>query len=110
MKKKTNKKYAYVVNLNEIETLNDIDVVFALAKQDAGLPITDGELMDIVTFAVSKSFAIKVLECIPCIERALNNLPKVIETYKQPWYKKIWNVITSPVRKTWSWIKNKFKK
>lgn len=107
MKKKNNKKYAYVVDLTEIEVLDDIDVVFALAKQDAGLPITDDELMDIVYFAVSKNFAIKMLECIPCIEKFLNDLPAIVKAAHTPWYKKVWNAITYPARKIWNLIKRK---
>lgn len=107
MKKKNTKKYAYVVDITEIEVLDDIDVVFALAKQDAGLPITDDELMDIVIFAVNKNIAVKMLEFVPTLKEIFKDLPNIVKAATTPWYKKAWNTITYPVRKIWNLIKRK---
>lgn len=83
--RKTSKKtnYSYVVNLDDIETLEDIDVVFALAKHNANLPLTDDELLDIIDFvaehAAPKVFFYDITSC--CC-------PK-----REPWYKRLWKKI-----------------
>lgn len=105
--KKNTKKYIYVVDITEIETLGDIDVVFALAKQNAGLHITDEELMDIVMYAVENNVAIKMLEFVPVLKEIFNDIPKIAKTIHTPWYKKVWNTITYPARKIWNMIKHK---
>lgn len=44
MRKSTKEiKPSHIVNVDDIETLGEIDAAFALAKQDAGLAITDKE-------------------------------------------------------------------
>ena len=75
MKKKTFKP-SYVVDLDEIETLADIPVVFALAKHNAHLALTDEELQDIIDAATPKiTFIYCKCEC----------------AKKKPWYKRFWN-------------------
>lgn len=109
MKKTTKKVYLYTVDLKDIKTLEDIDVVFALSKQDAKLPISDEELMDIVEYAVNHSFAVKLADAFNKSMSFIDKCLPIIQERK-PWYKRILNAITSPVRKVWNWIKNKFKK
>ena len=88
MKKTTTKKTKkqtkpkYTVDLRGIETFNDIDVAFGLAKHKAGLPISNDELEAIV-FDAYEMFGPKITivdcncEC-PTIK-------------KKPWYKRFWN-------------------
>ena len=79
MKKTKEIKPSYIVNIDDIEHLDDIACIFALAKQDAGLPLTDKELVDIVDWAIHE-FGPKVYICdMRCI------CPK-----KEPWYKRLW--------------------
>lgn len=83
MKKTKEVKPSYIVNVDDIEHLDDIACVFAMAKQDAGLPLTDKELIDIVEWAIGE-FGTKIYICdmkCPCIK-------------KKPWYKRLWNWIT----------------
>lgn len=80
MKKNAKKvKYDYIVNVSDIKGLEDIDCVFALAKQNAGLPITDEELVAIVTRVCE--------ECVP--------KPTFVfcECEKKPWYKRFWSKV-----------------
>lgn len=107
MKKKNTKKYTYVVDITEIEVLDEIDVAFALAKQNAGLPISDSELMDIVMFAVRNNITVKMLEFVPTLKELFNDIPNILKTAYTPWYKRVWNTITFPVRKIWNMIKRK---
>lgn len=84
MRKSTKEiKPSYIVNVDDIETLGEIDAAFALAKQDAGLAITDKELMDIVRFILDE-FGPKV---------TVIGLGEIIPK-KKPWYKRFWNWIT----------------
>jgi hypothetical protein len=82
VKKNTKKvKYDYIVNVSDIECLEDIDCVFALAKHNAGLALTDDELEAIVIRACEKcapKFIIMHCDC-KC------------ENKKLPWYKRFWN-------------------
>lgn len=85
MKKSTKEfKPTYVVNIDEIEYLEDIPSVWALAKQDAGLPLTDEELTDIcVRVCREMRPIITVVGCnCDCV------------TKKEPWYKRFWNWLT----------------
>ena len=80
MKKNAKKvKYDYTVNVSDIRGLEDIDCVFALAKQNAGLPITDEELVAIVTRVCE--------ECTPKITFVC------CEREKKPWYKRFWSKV-----------------
>lgn len=88
MKKTTkSKEPVYFVHIDEIEDLNDIDVAFGLAKQEAGLPISDEEFDAITSFIVKEVYAsfapmtVTVVDCSNC----------GIKVKKQPWYKRFWN-------------------
>jgi len=71
-------KPSYIVDLDEIETLSDIAVTFALAKHNAGLPLTDEDLTDIIEYAVKYARPLVfICEC-KCEK-------------KTPWYKRLWN-------------------
>lgn len=80
MTKKTTKKVnepSYIVNLDSIETLEDIPVAWGLAKQEAGLAITDEELI-----------AICMKVCMECGTRITTIICECEK--KQPWYKRLW--------------------
>lgn len=84
MRKSTKEiKPSYIVNVDDIETLGEIDAVFALAKHNAGLAITDKELTDIIKFTLDefgpKITVVSIGEIIP---------------KKKPWYKRFWNWVT----------------
>lgn len=88
--KKTNKKqkYSYVVDLRDIETLSDIAPIWAFAKHEAGLALTNEELADICSY-VYNEFGPKVTvicECGCCRKKA-------------PWYKRFWRWLTKPFKK-----------
>ena len=81
--KKISKKYkpTYTVEYDEIQTLDDIRMVFALGKQDAGLPLADEELTDIIEWFVERARPkMYIINC-ECQERKK----------KLPWYKRFWN-------------------
>ena len=81
MKKKTFDP-SYTVNLDEIEYLEDIPVVFALSKHSAHIALDDDELMSIIDAATPK---VTVIYC-GCQE-------------KTPWYKRFWNWLTRKNKK-----------
>lgn len=83
--KKTEPKF--IVNIDDIEHLNDIACVFALAKQNAGVPLSDYDVMSIVDYAIDgikPKVYIYNVEC-NCECPA----PK-----RKPWYKRFWNWLT----------------
>lgn len=85
MTKKSTKKStkpAFIVNMDDITSLEDVAVVFALAKQDAGLPISDYDLISIIDY-VADHCAPKItfVDCSCC----------KIKCHKLPWYKRFWN-------------------
>lgn len=83
MKKIKEIKPSYIVNLDEIEHLDDIAAVFALSKHSAGLPLTDGELLDIIDYATDMMRpTIIVCNC--------------TKEKKLPWYKRFWNSLKKP--------------
>lgn len=82
-------KIKYTVNLDEIETLGDIDAVFALGKHNAGLPLSDKELMSIVEWVIDNihpAITFCTIECAKC--------------KKLPWYKRFWNWLKKPFTKS----------
>ena len=85
MKKTTKKvKPAYIVNMDNMQTLEDIDVEFGMAKHNAGLAISDIELAAIV-HTVCKNVCtpdIIIYDCTCKCEK------------KKPWYKRFWNWLT----------------
>lgn len=85
MKKSTkNTKPAYIVNMDMIESLSDIDVAFGLAKQEAGLAISDDELVSICTKVCRElGPTVTIVDCTNCM---------VVR--KKPWYKRFWNWLT----------------
>ena len=89
MKKTTkNTKPAYLVYVNDIETLSDINVAFGIAKQEAGLPISADEFDAITDFIVKTTVASLLpqtifMQCINCETKVK----------KQPWYKRAWKKI-----------------
>ena len=82
MKKIAKKKYSYIVNLDNIEVLDDIAPVFALAKHKAGLALTDDELADICVYMID-AFGPRV-----CVVNCACGKKKL------PWYKRFWRWLT----------------
>lgn len=80
--KKISKKYkpTYTVDYDSIETLDDIRLAFALGKHNAGLPLTDEELTDIVEWSMDR------VKPTICIVKCECNAAKK----KLPWYKRFW--------------------
>ena len=85
MKKNTKKTFkpSYKVDIDKIETLNDIDLAFGLSKQKAGLAISDKELAAICT-DVCDHFCPKTTVVICNCK----------QEKKLPWYKRFWNWLT----------------
>lgn len=85
MNKSTKKtKFSYIVNLDEIEHLDDIAVVFTLAKHNAGLPLSDKDIQNIVEFTLDNA-APKVYLC------AMECNCTCEQPKRKPWYKRFWN-------------------
>lgn len=84
MAKKVNRavKPTYVVNIDDIERLRDIDVVFALAKQNAGMSLSNLELTAIIDYVVN--------DTIDRIQPKIFFLCECDCEKKQPWYKRFW--------------------
>lgn len=92
MKKIKKQKYSYIVDMSEIESLDDIAVVFALSKHNAGLTLSDNELFDIIEWTA--------LKCAPVIKVCLVDCTcKCAKEEKKPWYKRFWNWLTKPFKK-----------
>lgn len=86
--KKTSKKQtkpSYIVDFDDIQTLEDIPMAFALGKHNAGLPLTDEELMAIVEWAAN--YIKPDITIINCTCR------------KAPWYKRFWRWLKKPFTK-----------
>ena len=85
--KKTNKKtkYSYVVDITDCNTVNDVEVAFAIAKQKAGIPLSDSNLDAIINHTV---------------EQVVDGIQDVVivcdceKPKKLPWYKRFWNWLT----------------
>lgn len=78
-------EYSYIVNLDDIETLEDVNVVWALAKQSYNQPLTDDELLSIIEH-VAEHAAPKFTICV-CENKC------DCKCEKKPWYKRLWNWI-----------------
>ena len=87
MKKINKKKYSYIVDLRDIEYLSDIAPIWAFAKHEAGLALSDIELADICSY-VYHEFGPKVTIVYEC------NCKK-----KTPWYKRFWRWLTKSFKK-----------
>lgn len=111
--KKTVKEFkpAYVVDLTDAESTTDVYVAFGLAKQGAGLPISDTELDAII----DKTVEISVRELTKMSKEAFDKATHIVNiegddklvfdskggfTVKKP------NVF----KRFWNWVKKPFKK
>lgn len=97
------KKPAFIVDLTNVETPNDIYVQFGLAKQRAGLAMTDDELIAIYTRAIEFGVdtAIAGLMTVPHKEYVVENGAKLIldefgnaKIKKPNMFKRFWRWIT----------------
>lgn len=92
MKKNIKKevKPAYIVDLTNCETLQDVEFAFACEKFEAGIPLTEGNLDAIIDKTIEVTTAhmpvITVCEC-KCVCK------------KTPWYKRVWNFLMKPFKK-----------
>lgn len=108
--KKTTKP-AFVVDLTNVKTCEDIKLEFIVAKAKSGVKLDDDEIMFLINLGAI--LAIEVID--ECIEK-LNAktvhiqddelyheleklLEKAVAPKKTPWYKKAWNWITKPFKK-----------
>ena len=108
--KKNTKKYTFVVDLTEAETAADMYDAFIEAKIQAGLPITEVEMIrakahiaslmidaidDVVT---SVDANVQKIED----DKLVKDLVKLIDKHlnkKDPWYKRFWNWLKKPFTK-----------
>ena len=81
-KTKAVKKPTFVVDISNANTVNDTVLAFAYAKQDAGLPITNDELVAIVIDAIDTFKDDIVPTCTVVVEKAKEVKKKL------PWYKR----------------------
>ena len=83
-RKNTKIKPSYIVDIDNITCLEDIPSAYAIAKQEAGMPLTDDELIAICKRVYDelgpKITIVDVTECTCC--------------KKKPWYKRFWNWLT----------------
>lgn len=82
---KKTKKYAFVVNLVDVETPADLMARFADAKQAAGLPMNDAEYAGLIARTcelATPCITIYTCDCTDCICKPVKKLP---------WYKRLWN-------------------
>lgn len=108
--KKTTKKPLFVADLTNAETMNDVYYQFAVAKVDAGVPISKEECIAVRTEGFNT--AVKYLSDIVSenkfeeictvegedAEKILKEIDKILHK-KQPWYKRLWKWATKPFRK-----------
>ena len=80
--KKTNKKPAYVVDITNVNNVDDMRVAFALAKHNANMPLSDDELISIITYTVDHTPEVRIYNV------------EYYEVIKKSWYKRFWNWIT----------------
>lgn len=81
MKIKKTTKPVYKVDITNVDTLSEMKAAFALAKHNAKLPLSNDELISIITYVIDE-------------------IPKTYicsvsyEVTRKPWYKRFWNWIT----------------
>ena len=80
--KKTNKKPAYIVDITDVNDVDAMRVAFALAKHNANIPLSDDELISIITYTINRMPEIHIYSV------------EYYEVTKKPWYKRFWNWIT----------------
>ena len=107
--KKTNKKVtktvkpAFIVDLTNVETPDELYAAFGLAKQDANLPMTDDELVAIVNIAINTTLSVlqDTFKKLPYKEYNITNGEKLIfdengnvKVKKANIFRRFWNWIT----------------
>lgn len=79
---KSTKKTEVFVNLTNYETIDDVYFAYGLGKHNAGLPLTDSELLAMIDFCSTVTVIEKApIVCYLCEKRT-------------PWYKRFWNWLT----------------
>lgn len=94
--KKDNRK-ELVVNLSNVNDIDDLYFNYAIGKCNAGIPLNNLEFTTIYRRGLNDAytFAIEMFNVMSCLNAACNEEQKKDE----PWYKKVWNKITSPFKK-----------
>ena len=108
--KKTTNKSAFIVDLTNVESCDDIKFEFIRGKALAGVKLTDDEIMYLINLGAK--LAVEVIdECIEKLnaktvhiqdDKLYDELEKILKKAvqpKTPWYKKVWNWITKPFKK-----------
>jgi len=77
-------KPLYTVDITDCENIEEFALAFAIAKHNAGLPLTDRNLLNVCSFVMDMTIA------------EWNKHPKIIFVCdickkKKPWYKRFWN-------------------
>lgn len=86
MRKFNKKNYSYIVDFDSIETLSDIAPMWAFAKHEAKLALSDEELADICSYVmheIGPRVTVCFCEC-DCAKKKL------------PWYKRLWKWLRHP--------------
>ena len=110
MKNNKNTKPAYVVNLTDVETPEDIRLSFIMAKAKSGVAIDEADVKWLVNLGVKVTCNIideaveeRQKDVIKIEDDDLyNKLESILAEAiapKQPWYKRAWRWITKPFRK-----------
>lgn len=94
-------KKTIVVNLCDVKTVGDLLFNIAIGKCNAGVVITEDELM--ATYAKGAAdaaeFMTKVYDFAGMLKDTIKTCVDVWTEKKTPWYKKLWNKITKPFKK-----------
>ena len=112
MKAKKINKPTIIVDLTQAETCEDVRFEFTRAKAKAGVPLTDADINQVVSYGATlaldtiDSFCEQYQTLYPTIEikdkKQVKQAIKAIESIlkpKTPWYKKLWNWVKKPFTK-----------
>lgn len=108
--KNTNKttNTALIVDLTTVKSPADVTDAFILAKVNAGIPITNTELVtfklntvdriiDYINYLTSEFDSnVTYIEDDELAKTLLNEINKALNKKKAPWYKRFWNWVKKP--------------
>lgn len=94
-KKDTTKKStapAYIVDITECTTLDEIRMAFIYAKVKSGVPVTEDDIDHVILYTTQNTIDVycmvaNLINQIFCNFCACDSIAKE----KQPWYKRCWN-------------------
>jgi hypothetical protein len=112
MKAKKNNKPTIIVDLTQAETCEDVRFEFTRAKAKAGVPLTEGEINQVVAYGAHlalntidsfcEQFASEYQTVQITDKKKVKKAIKAIESIlkpKTPWYKKLWKWVKKPFTK-----------